>query len=70
MICLKWKRQWGGSDHIVWINVRKLDALWRFDKGFYLPRGRSEHIRRLLLKNLATKTKVEMPHVGYWEGRV
>src|SRR5665213_2075537 len=27
---IRWVRQWGGTDRVVWINVAKLDAAWRF----------------------------------------
>ena len=69
MIQLKWKRQWGGSDCVVWINIRKFDALWRFDKGFYVPAGHSEYMRRVLLTILARKERLYMPHAEYYEGQ-
>jgi hypothetical protein len=35
-----WIRQWRvRSDRIVWVNVIKLNASWRRDRGFYIARG-------------------------------
>lgn len=65
---LKWKRQWGGSDRIVWVNILKADAAWHKDVDCYLPGGKSEYIGGLLRKNLGKK--MNMPHIGFWEGAI
>jgi hypothetical protein len=40
---IKWVRQWGGSDRVIWVNVNKLNASWKWERGYYIRRGgRSE----------------------------
>lgn len=71
-ILLRWKRQWGGADRIVWVIVRKLEVSWsRESDGYYLPPFRRdykyERFGEWVLANAAS-TKIEMPHVGFYEG--
>ena len=28
---IKWKRQWGGNDRVVWVVIRRIDEYWRKD---------------------------------------
>jgi hypothetical protein len=68
---LRWKRQWGGSDRIVWVVVSKLDAAWKRDGTFYLPTHTHDYkylrFDAWIGLNASTE-KVEMPHVGVHEG--
>jgi len=65
---LKWKRQWGGSDRVVWINVRKLNVAWSRDGEDYLPPGdAANHHFGQWLRQYGAKEKADMPHVGLWD---
>jgi hypothetical protein len=70
---IRWVRQWGGSDRVVWVIVRKIDAAWRADpiSGYYIPRGacRKNRFGDWLEKYSGTR-KAWMPHIGYYGGFV
>jgi hypothetical protein len=38
-VTLKFVRQWGGNDQIVWVDIAKLNNAWRRDRGYYLARN-------------------------------
>jgi hypothetical protein len=68
---LRWKRQWGGADRIVWVIVRKFDELWECDGDYYLsPHNASYKYQRFgeWLAANASIVKVDMPHVSLNEG--
>src|SRR4051812_29834346 len=73
---IKWVRQWGGSDVIVWISVKKLDRLWQPEEGYYVGREAKEEYaspRRYqnVRKWLETQTRrMHMPHVWPCDGYV
>jgi hypothetical protein len=69
---IKWVRQWGRSDVIVWIDVAKLNASWKHDRPYYIARGarskiaRPESYRRAG-EWAASGQPVKMPHIGFEE---
>jgi hypothetical protein len=42
-LIVKWRRQWGGSDKIVWIIVAKVNASWKLDLSDYIGLGGTTH---------------------------
>lgn len=68
---LRWKRQWGGSDRIVWVNVAKLDAAWKWDSSYYLAPNvidaKHERFDRWLAENAMTE-RIEIPHISVYQG--
>ena len=74
---IRWVRQWGGSDRVVWINVAKLDAAWRAaEPDFYLGLGGGPmdgiHYRYARFGRWLAhlQGRVWMPHIGIYEGGV
>src|SRR5437016_472181 len=66
---IKWKRQWGGNDRVVWVIVRKIDKAWRNDPvpGYYIPHGACyEHPFRDWLERGSHKERAWMPHIGFY----
>jgi hypothetical protein len=64
---IRWKRQWGGSDIVVWV-IRKVDDAWRSDPipGYYVPRGKCvRHRFGDWLRKYSDSEKAWMPHLGY-----
>lgn len=68
---IKWKRQWGGSDKIVWVNVAKFDAAWHESEpdSYFVP-GAVDSWDRFERGIVVNGGKMPMPHVGLWEGGV
>lgn len=71
LIEIKWKRQWGDPDEIVWIDVQKLNANWSMDETYLGSDAATTddlHFRynrfgEWLLEHIETEY-VCMPHVG------
>jgi hypothetical protein len=67
-VTLKFVRQWGGNDQIVWVDVARLNASWRRDTGYYLPR-RSPNRTREWIARLGFR-RVPMPHIALDENGI
>jgi hypothetical protein len=64
---IRWKRQWGGGDRVVWISVRKLNEGWKKDPspGYYIPLGNCiEHRFGEWLNHRSPHERVWMPHIS------
>jgi hypothetical protein len=59
---VKFVRQWGGNDKIVWVDIARLDASWRLDKGYYLAPGKPNTFAYWIdrFKN----RRIPMPHIA------
>ena len=74
---IRWKRQWGPTDEIIWVDVEKLNASWSKDDSYLGPDSATtddQHDRYIrfgewLRENLAT-TEVCIPHIGVDDGIV
>lgn len=67
MTAIRWVRQWGGRDRIVWVDVRKLNRAWMRDRGFYIPVGTGLRLYKYNRFGLWLAqhggTRVHMPHI-------
>jgi hypothetical protein len=65
---IRWKRQWGSGDIVVWVIVRKLDESWKGDDD-RLPLGScaNHSFGRWLRRRHSNREPANMPHVGYCE---
>lgn len=61
MITLKFVRQWGGSDRIVWVDIERANESWRRETGYYLRRGAPNGTAGLI-EHLGFR-RIPMPHV-------
>jgi hypothetical protein len=66
---IRWVRQWGGGDRVVWVIVRKLDAGWKKAPGFdndYIPLGTcANHSFGKWVKEGAHRERARMPHIAF-----
>lgn len=60
-IRLTFKRQWGGYDRVVWIDIAKFNAAWRRERGLYLRRNSPNRTAYWIA--LLNFRKIPMPHV-------
>ena len=70
---IRWKRQWGGKDRVVWVIVRKLDEAWKRDpvSSYYIPRGQCRHHPfGSWLSKFGDRERAHMPHIGFYDGYV
>jgi hypothetical protein len=68
---IRWKRQWVGSERVVWINVDKLNSAWRRDTGFYFRLGSCKrHPFGVWLRRFGNTERAWMPLVGYYFGYI
>jgi hypothetical protein len=65
---IRWKRQWGDDDRIVWVIIAKLDAHWRMSEpDAYLKCGQGRQgTFEYLDEATAQGIVLNMPHVGFW----
>jgi hypothetical protein len=61
MITLKFVRQWGGSDRIVWVDIARANESWRRERGYYLRRGAPNETPDWIVR-LGFR-RIPMPHV-------
>jgi hypothetical protein len=70
---IKWKRQWGGNDRVVWVVIRRIDEYWRKDPmpDDYIPPGECfYHPFGDWLLESAHKERAHMPHIGLYYGYI
>jgi transcriptional regulator with XRE-family HTH domain len=60
-VTLKFIRQWGGNDQIVWVDVARLNQSWRLDRGYYVARGSPTGTREWIIR-LGFRC-IPMPHI-------
>ena len=72
-----WIKQWKvRTDVIVWVNIAKLDRLWRHEEGYYIGREAKEDYAmpgryRGVRTWLETQSRpMQMPHCGPYDGIV
>jgi hypothetical protein len=63
-----------GDDAVVWVNVKKVDSLWRLDEGFYIDQSlkgmdpkKYHNFGAWFSKN---REAVIMPHISLLEGTI
>ena len=67
---IRWLRQCRvKTDRIVWVNVAKINASWRYERGFYIARGGRTRVaigtRYAKVGDwVATGEKMWMPHIA------
>jgi len=68
---IKWRRQWGGSDKIVWVNVAKFDAAWKeSEPDAYIAPGVLDRWDGFAKRLIRSEEAMAMSHVCLWEGGV
>jgi hypothetical protein len=64
---IKWKRQWGGEDRIVWVSVAKLEDWWKAegtDYHFVRGQGRPDAYR-IIRERVERGEILPMAHLGF-----
>jgi len=65
---IKWRKQWGDDDRIVWVNVAKLEIWWKAEgPSHYFVRGQGRpNAYRIIEERVQRGEVLPMPHLSFY----